>query len=80
MVVDDSSGTHLANVSSLSGTVLPSTPESPGEMFVLPLGSESSTRQVTGKASPRLSGISKRVKTPKQRQSVDLSGISRLWR
>ena len=62
----------------MSDTVLPSTPESPGEMFVSPLGSESSTRQVTGKASPRLSGISKLVKTPKQRKSVDLSGLKSL--
>ena len=65
----------------MSDTILPSTPESPGEMFVSPLGSASSKR-VGGKASPRLSGISRLMKTPKhrQRQSVDLSGLKSLMK
>jgi len=63
-------GSHLTNASTLSDTVLPSTPEGPGEMYVSPLG----------KASPRLSGVSRLMKTPrqKQRHSVDLSGLKSL--
>jgi len=67
-------GSRLTNASTLSDTVLPSTPEGPGEMFVSPLGS------VARKASPRLSGVSRLMKTPrqKQRHSVDLSGLKSL--
>jgi len=63
-------GSPLTNASSLSDTVLPSTPEGPGEMFVSPLGS----------AGSRLSGISRLMKTPKQkqRQSVNLAGVKAL--
>lgn len=65
-----SAGSPLTNASCLSDTVLPSTPEGPGEMFVSPLGS----------AGSRLSGISRLMKTPKQkqRQSVNLAGVKAL--
>ena len=78
-LVGSEESSHLTNASSLSDT-FPSTPESPGEMFVSPLGSVGSTHRVAGIASPRLSGISGLVKTPKQkqRQSVDLSGLKAL--
>jgi len=79
-VVDGEEGRRV----SLSDTVLPSTPESPGEMFVSPLGSagSGSTRRGSGKASRRLSGISSLVKSPKQRQrqSADLSGLKSLMK
>jgi len=76
-LLDGEEGSHLTSASNLSDTVLPSTPESPGEMFVSPLGSAGPSRRVAGKASPRLSGVSRLMKTPKQtkRQSADLSGL-----
>ena len=62
----------------MSDAVLPSTPESPGEMFVSPLESAGPSRRVTAMASPRVSGVSRLMKTPKQRrtQSADLSGLN----
>jgi len=77
-LIDSEEGSHLMNASGLSDTVLPSTPESPGEMFVSPLGSVGRSQRVAGKASPRLSGVSRLMKTPKQRkrQSADVSGLS----
>lgn len=72
---DAEEASRLMNASSLSDTVLPSTPESPGEMFVSPLSSGGPSRQV---AHARLSGVSRLMKTPKQRktQSADASGLS----
>ena len=78
------------DASSFSDTVLPSTPESPGEMLVSPLGSADSVRRVGKMASPRLSGVSRLMKTPKQsgdrlktqgaRESPMMSGIKNLMK
>jgi len=68
--VNGEDSSRLVNASNLSDTVVPSTPEGPGEMLVSPLGSN---RRI---ASPRLSGVSRLMKTPKQQRQRKSAGLS----